>query len=427
MAHPENKGIARFREERDRFFSLYELSQQSNDPDTRLSGAFAKLMGEARGRIVGAYDAGEPFIAGNYATAPEVAVAMDLPWYMLYESAFMAHEEMDAAMAAMGVSADICATHRSAMYYLEHDLVPAPTAAIGLLFPCDGMPMLHQVIKHHRHWRDVPMFSPDPPYFNDHRAVSYFAAELRKMAAFLERVTGRTLDLDRLKAVIVEGEKQYALWREYVELRRAVPCPDGFAQGGSKCFFVSQVLQVGQPDGTTWFATLLENAERKVATGIGAAQPEKIRLFWFDIVPTTWASDFMPWLEREWGAVMVMDMFSNHAYSPIDTSNEERMWQGLARRGLFETAMMRQATGTAEARVEDLVRIVKDYQIDAVVWPGHMGHKESLALYGIVRETCRELGVPILELRMDMFDKRYTTPDEIKDKFSKFFRAMDLG
>jgi benzoyl-CoA reductase subunit B len=102
------------------------------------------------------------------------------------------------------------------------------------------------------------------------------------------------------------------------------------------------------------------------------------------------------------------------------------MWQGLARRGLFETAMMRQATGTAEARLADLVRIVRDYRIDAVVWPGHMGHKESLALYGIVRETCRELGVPILELRMDMFDKRYTTADEIKDKFTRLVQAMGL-
>jgi len=427
MARVGSKGIERFRQECEQFHALYEESRQSDDPETWLDGAFAKLMGEARGRIVAAYDAGAPFIADTSSTAPEVAVAMDLPWYMLYESAFMAHEQIDATMAAMGVSPDLCAWPRSSMHYVQNDLVPVPTALVGLLFPCDGMFMLHQFIQHHPRWRTVPMFNPDPPYFQEERAVSYFAAQLRKKAAFLERVTGRRLDLDRLKAVVVEGEKQYALWREYADLRRAVPCPHGFAQGGPKCFFVSQVLQVGQPGGTEWFATLVENAEQKVAAHIGAVRQEKVRLFWFDLMPTSWASDFMPWLEQEWGAVIVMDMVVNYPYTPIDTSDEEAMWRGLARRGLFETPMMRQAIGTAEARIEDLVRIVRDYRIDAVVWPGHMGHKESLALHGIVRETCRGLGVPLLELRMDIFDNRYTTPDEIKDTFSKFFLATGLA
>jgi hypothetical protein len=39
----------------------------------------------------------------------------------------------------------------------------------------------------------------------------------------------------------------------------------------------------------------------------------------------------------------------------------------------------------------------------------------------------RELGVPFLDVRMDIFDKRYTTPDELKEQFSEFFHAMDLG
>jgi hypothetical protein len=44
-----------------------------------------------------------------------------------------------------------------------------------------------------------------------------------------------------------------------------------------------------------------------------------------------------------------------------------------------------------------------------------------------MREVCREQGVPLLELGLDLFDKRYTTTDELKDKFSQFFHAMDLG
>ena len=69
----------------------------------------------------------------------------------------------------------------------------------------------------------------------------------------------------------------------------------------------------------------------------------------------------------------------------------------------------------------------KDYKLDCVIWPGHMGHKDGGATAGIMRDTCREIGVPLFHIRLDLFDKRYTSIEEVKDKVSQFFAAMDLG
>ena len=44
-----------------------------------------------------------------------------------------------------------------------------------------------------------------------------------------------------------------------------------------------------------------------------------------------------------------------------------------------------------------------------------------------MRELCREIGVPFLHIGMDQFDKRYTSPDLIKERISHFFVAMGLG
>jgi hypothetical protein len=44
-----------------------------------------------------------------------------------------------------------------------------------------------------------------------------------------------------------------------------------------------------------------------------------------------------------------------------------------------------------------------------------------------MREICRDLGVSFLPLGIDTFDPRYTTPDEVKNKMSQFFTAMELG
>jgi hypothetical protein len=45
----------------------------------------------------------------------------------------------------------------------------------------------------------------------------------------------------------------------------------------------------------------------------------------------------------------------------------------------------------------------------------------------MMREKCRELGVPFLSIGLDLFDKRYTAIDEVKDRISKFFEASGLG
>ena len=430
MATEEDPGVARFKAQRDQFLSVHELSRLSDDPSIKLVGEYAKLTAEYRDAIVRASEEGEPFIANNYCTAPELATAMDLPAFTLWDGAYL-HLDEDSftdgvdATAAMGISTDLCTLLRSAIYLVENGLLPTPAATVGLLSPCDGMPMLQQVVKHSKHWGHVPSFCPDPPYFRDDRGIDYFANEVRKTAAFLEEATSRKLDLDRLKSVIEESNRQYILWQEYNELRRAVPCPHGFALGGTTCFSIAQMVNPGMRAGTEWFRRLVDVTEEKVDKGLGVAKQEKVRLYWFDIPAGLWAADLLTWLEEELGVVVVMDFSAIYPYSLIDTSDEKEIWRGLARR-LFDTPMIRQALGPAEGFVNDLPRILKDYEIDVVAWPGHMGHKEAQATVGIVRETCRELTVPFLEIGMDLFDARYSTADQIKDKFSRFFQGIGI-
>ena len=232
--------------------------------------------------------------------------------------------------------------------------------------------------------------------------------------------------MDRLREVIEISNKEYELWIEYNELRRAVPCPHGYGVG-MQAFGVAESFLCGDPRGVEWLKILLADAEKLVQEKRGKVPNERIRLFWFDVVSLGWSFDLFPWLEQEWGAVIVMDMFGYTPYTLIDTSSEDTMFRGLAKRALFDVPMVRQARGVADNFLADIRRVVKDYKIDCVVWPGHMGHKDGSANIGMMRETCRELGVPFLHIGLDLFDKRYTAIDEIKDKFSQFFAAMGLG
>lgn len=433
MAKKEHPEMARYLSERDWFTFLREQTiALAEIPEMQLQTKTLDSLLEMYGRIIDAVDNGDPFVASYYCLAPELLTAMDLPYYMVMQTPFLASsvpylvDDIDAS-EAIGLGNDLCTAIRLSIYYVEANLSPLPTCALNLLYPCDAAPLLHEVIVRNERWRDIPMFACDPPYYMDDRSLDYFADQLRQMGNFVATHTGRKLDLDRLKETVEESNRMFGLWDEYNQLRRNVPSPHGWGIGGPQAFSQAWVYRAGMKEGTEWFQKLVDIAELNVKSGVGPVAKEKIRLFWFDLLPFGWIMDFLPWLEEEWGAVMVMDMFGNFPYTMIDTSSEEEMWRGLARRNLFDAPMVRQARGVADNFSGDIQRIVKDYKIDVVVWPGHMGHKDGAATVGIMRETCRDLGVPFVHLGLDLFDRRYSTPEQMKDKISEFFRAMGLG
>ena len=335
------------------------------------------------------------------------------------------HDMIDAS-GKMFRGMDLCTIIRLAAYIVEEDLVPPPTAVVAMLHPCDGINVVHQTMAKNEKWSKIPVFGADPPYWADERSYNYYADELKKMVAFLEKHTGVKLNTNRLREVIKESNKQIALWQEYNDLRRAVPCPHGGGMG-LEVFGEAMTVHCGLPIGTQWLKDVIADAEALVKQKKGAVPKERIRLLWFDVLSLGLTLGLFPWLEQEWGAVVVMEMFGYSPYTQIDTSSEDSMFRGMAVRALHEVPMIRQARGVADLFLSDIERIVIDHKVDCVIYPGYMGHKDGSANVGLMREKCRELGVPFLYIGMDLFDDRYTTLDELKDKISKFFVAMGLG
>ena len=418
-------------EEVQQYGAILKLLRDNPDEMSHLHIPLVENRLESARRTLECVEQGEPFIATWYSNAPEICTAMDLHWYTQVAAAFVSavespHTQEDLeGMDQLSVPSDCCTLLRLGLYYVDAGILPIPTAIIALLEPCDGITSLHEAIRNHKHWRDVPMFAPDPPYGSDERSIDYFANELREMVVFLEEQTGRRLEMERLIEVVEESNRQYELWLEYNELRRATPCPHGLILGMAP-FAVAQATLCGTPRGTAWFRDLVSDAEKRVRENRPEVANQKIRLLWYDIHPV-WFNELTPWLEEEWGANVIQSMFTNCPYTLIDTSSEDAIWKGLAKRNLLDTPMIRQAQGTVEKFVYDIERSVKDFSIDCVIWPGHMGHKDSAASVSVMREACDEIGVPFLHIGVDQFDRRYTPIDEIKNKISQFFDAMGLG
>ena len=424
-------GLQRFRRDSDLLHAGLQVLDQDRSWDISLTKGLGRAIAARYDQVIDSAENGRPIMANSFGTAPELLAAMGLPWYALSVIPFLPMNEFDLeeqidAAESLGLNTDLCSVIRVCVRYVYAGYVPTPTALVGALCPCDGASLLHQAILHSPDWKGVPAFCADPPYSKGNGGLEFFAGELRRMAEFLTRHTGAKLDLDRLRQTISESNRQHELWSEYRSLiRRAVPCPRGAAKG-AQAWHVAQNFLVGDPRGTDWFRELLRITRQDVEEGQSDVPRERIRLLWFDIRPV-WLGDLTQWLRDEWSACIVMDMLGYAPFSPVDTSSEQSMFRGLAERWMSHVPAVRQAHGTADSYAADVSRIVREYAINCVVWPGHVGHKDGAGSVGIVRQACADIDVPFLELGLDLLDRRCSPTDQLKDKISRFFSVKGLG
>ena len=137
-----------------------------------------------------------------------------------------------------------------------------------------------------------------------------------------------------------------------------------------------------------------------------------------------WGDKLGAWLAKEWNATVVQTFQGATPYTEFDTSSEEAMLFGLARRNIAEVPMIRQGRGWVDVFEEDVTSLINDYNINAVVFPGHMGHKDQSGTGVFLKRICRDLDVPCITLTTSLFDERYTSLDKVQNDLSNFFSAV---
>ncbi len=85
----DRKDLERFIEERDYFAFILDAIEGSDDEEDILQEKVLRVMISAKNRIIDCAQNNKPFIAAYFCNAPELFSAMDIPWYMLMETAFL--------------------------------------------------------------------------------------------------------------------------------------------------------------------------------------------------------------------------------------------------------------------------------------------------------------------------------------------------
>ena len=375
----------------------------------------------------------KPLIGANADFMNEIPVAMDCYFSNLTVTGSMANAGPNASKnidigSTYAVEPRICNGIKGGMYYLLSGQVVEPDMIIVTNPCCDGMDTLGQLMTNHKPWAHVPRFYVDSPHGTDEASYDYLGKQLRQAVTFMEGVLGRKMDWDRLKEVCVESNKQTQLLMELQEFKKTVPCPadpDLSRLGTEMARWVPDVQAT--PIATNWLERAVNYAEQRVKEKKGIeGVTEKIRFFWHDLSGTWPSVDLFPRLQKELGAISLTNYVAYGTWTPIDLSSEENMFKSFAKRFVLEAGMTRQAMHNTDMYIGDILWIFKAMKCDAVVIPAHIGHRDINSRLKIIREVCRENGIPCLVVGCDIWDKRYMTPEVVFDRISTFFQTAGL-
>lgn len=314
-----------------------------------------------------------------------------------------------------GYSSECCSADKAGMGGIIKGLYPDPACIVGINTPCDSQVSVIQGMAEQRN--KAPLFVIDVPPYEDERTFKHVAAQIRKLIPFLEMHTGRKLDWDKLKQVCETTNRQSEYLWQWMDWRSHVPCMQP-----SKLCAMTMVLMIAF-SGSKWGENIARglaiDAQSKAENNVHYFE-EKVRAIWYQD-PVWWDIQLYDWMEAELGLVIPMDVFGYYSTEGyIDTSSEESMMYGLARRMVNCHPMSRQFRGNMKRYIDDFMQMHEKFNADCGIMAGHIACKHSWGGVGLFKEACKKAGIPLLVFEFDMFDSRILTYRELQFEIRRF-------
>ncbi len=412
------------------------IGELGSAPGVSFNGEFMNVMVDYLNNLYEAEKNKTPIAMYNFCVPPELFYAADIyPLCQEIGSVALAIANTQTHMGYIdyaeesGLAREQCNAQKIWIGATLQDKTPRPDMMVYASQPCDSTNILYQVMKN---YYNIPTFTFDIPYwhydekneFYDERTLPYLSGQIKKMIAFIEENGKTKITFDKLKTTVENSNKAREYTLEFLELMKHKPSPA--ASLTPFTLYMTLMAAAGTSGAVIDYAKWCrDDAKEKIKKGIGhisenyRKKEEKFRCFWV-YIPIFFDPMIFSWMEQKFQISTVMDMMGYQMAQPIDTSSEESILTDMAKT-ILEMPMARQSRGPMEYYLDDVVKIVKDYQIDFCIWGGHLGCKHSWAVASMMKKLIQErTGVPTLVFEVDTMDSRVVKGKEIRKTIQNF-------
>jgi benzoyl-CoA reductase/2-hydroxyglutaryl-CoA dehydratase subunit BcrC/BadD/HgdB len=397
--------------------SIHRHRQSS--PTTPSDELYYELISHYNRRILNAGEAGRPLVGATVYVPNELLYAMDVVPMVMENVAVTfsivrgAQEEMLNIAKGYGLTPEVCSNHRVMAALFLKGWAPPLDGVVWTHVLCDNTAKLGEAVAH---LCRVPSFFLDRPYRDSPVGVDYLVGELQEMAAFLEGITGRPLDGDRLLEALSCSHRMVQLQQEIDGLRKRVPSP----VSNRKIYQLLFVhwLYSGSPEGVRFYQAVRDELQE----GSGPAlPPERLRLLSLFVAPSyDWK--ILDWMEREHGARIVGDPYHCH-WGPWEYDPSRPLWSLACK--MLNTPACKQLHGPVGEFVADALQDAREFRADAAIYWAHTGCRQACGAIRILKDALCGAGLSTLVLDCDITDPTFVSAEELKDRMEAFFEVLE--
>jgi benzoyl-CoA reductase/2-hydroxyglutaryl-CoA dehydratase subunit BcrC/BadD/HgdB len=326
----------------------------------------------------------------------------------------------------MGYSRDLCGYLRNIVGYVNGPMtdpaiplggLPAPDLLISPGGGCVPVMKIFHALE--RRFPEAKVFKADLPQvaleeIAPHH-VDYAIQEMQRLIDFLEKATGRKLDQDRLREVVVLSDQACALWDEIMSFRRTIPAPFSAAEIG--IMFV-MVTRQGTRQAIDFLIKARDEIKERAESGTGVIEEEKLRLFW-DNIPLWYNMGLFNYFEKA-NAVVVAETYSAAWSIRLDPADPIK---ALAMKSLMSYPLV--SCVSIEKRKEMVLKACREYAIDGVVFHRNKSCVPiSLGQMDIKKALEEELGIPSVIFDADHMDARNFSTAQFQVRIDAFLEML---
>ena len=320
-------------------------------------------------------------------------------------------------------NADVCRLNKAEIgTLLIGSMGLKPDACVAVPVPCDSACMAYMALADRA---GAPAYQFDVPKRPGGRTISYLAAQYEQFAGFLEQLTGKGLDYEKLRRRMELSNRAGELLQKNALLRRGHPCPLSSHQNVS-----NELSNAFGP--TEEFCAMLEaeNAlcEKRLAAGEspcpGGERHRAVLLhnmLWQGV-------DYTDWLEENYGTVTVADGYAYGGRAFFEHPEDEKDSREAACRRMLDGATVHGAGVSGQDMVDKICDVILDRGADVVLFMGSSGCRHEWAATRMLDETVsRRCGISMLTVDTDNTDPNYRSEREIKAALSEYMDTVVRG
>ncbi len=323
----------------------------------------------------------------------------------------------------LGYTSHLCAYARSDLAYRHTGMtvtrgIPKPDILLACNAQCFTLTKWFQILAREG---NVPLFVFDTPeYVMDprtrHEIVQYCVIQMKELIGFLEEVTKRKFDYDRLKEVMKYSAASSLLYKKFLDMAQYKPSPISIFD--ALIGMAIAVYRRGTQECVDYYQTLCDEIQAKVDQGIGVLKNEKYRLYWENLPVWFKFSDHAKLL-GSYGAVILTSLYV-HAWSlEFDLDKDPLVT-------LAENYVDRFSNSTIEDRVNMALGLFQKYSMNGMIMFMNRSCKAvSFAVPTLKDMLTKKTGIPALVFESDMGDQRFYAESQVRTRIEAYFETLD--